>query len=245
MSAPTRADVRTAREEMRGVRETRQMPITGFEIREVPNGSGGTNVRFTGYASVTCSGKSDQSHTYEMADWIGDYQEGIVRGAFTKTLAGGADVAFLVNHGGVTMARTKAGTLTLSEDSTGLYSEATLNPTRTDVQILRAAIEDGALDEMSFAFRVVREDWSYFEDNGVVDRRWITEVNLDKGDVFPCNYGANEHTSGLLAIRNKVLGPAANHPEPRRRAPSLDTHTYVLPDYTSRAQLDLAAMRRT
>jgi hypothetical protein len=218
MTRNSRQDIRTAREEMRGIREHRQMPIGQFEIREVPNGAGGTNLRFEGYASVTCASEHDLAHTYDMADLIGDYTEGILRGAFSKTLRGGADVAFLVNHSGVSMARTKAGSLELSEDDTGLHTRALLNPERSDVQILRAAVEDGAIDEMSFAFRVMRQKWSYAEDNAAgIDRRWIQEVNLDKGDVCPCNYGANEHTSGLVSLRNRTLGVPNQTPGARGR----------------------------
>ena len=197
-------EIRALRDEMRGVREERRLTIGQFEIREVPNGTGGTNLKFEGYASVTCSSMDDLSHCYEMEDWLGPYQEGVVRGAFTKTLAENADVAFLANHGGMTMARTKPGTLQLFEDLVGLHVEATLNPTRSDVQILQAAVADGAVDEMSFAFRVVRQTWSWLEDNGEIDRRWLQEVNLDKGDVSPVNYGANPHTGGLVSMRSAV-----------------------------------------
>jgi len=193
------AETRAARDDMRGVRETRRVPVSDFEIREVPNGTGGTNLRFTGYASVTCADHDDLSHAYEMEDWVGPYNESIVRGAFVKTLKEGADVAFLVNHGGVAMARTKAGSLKLAEDLTGLNVDATLNPKRADVQILHAAVQDGALDEMSFGFRVTRQEW-----NGAYDQRWITEVNLDKGDVSPVNYGANPHTGGMVSMRSAV-----------------------------------------
>src|ERR1700689_3618312 len=171
-----------------GVRETRRAPFSGFEMREVPNGTGGTNLKFEGYASVTCADENDFSHAYDMEDYIGAYQESVLRGAFAKTLAEGADVAFLVNHGGgggVTMARTKPGTLQLLENHVGLHVAATLNPTRSDVQLLKAAVDDGAIDEMSFAFRVMRQKWSYKEDNGEIDRRFLQELNLDKGDVSP------------------------------------------------------------
>jgi uncharacterized protein len=195
---------RALREEMRGVREERRVAISQFELREVPNGAGGTSLKFEGYASVTCSAEDDFTHAYEMEDWIGPYTESVLRGAFNKTLTEGADVAFLVNHGGVTMARTKANTLRLFEDLVGLHVDATLNPTRSDVQILRAAVEDGAVDEMSFAFRVVRQKWSYMEDNGEIDRRFLQELNLDKGDVSPVNYGANPHTGGLVSMRSAM-----------------------------------------
>jgi uncharacterized protein len=195
---------RALRDEMRGVREERRVAISQFELREVPNGAGGTNLKFEGYASVTCSAEDDFTHAYEMEDWLGPYTESVLRGAFSTTLAAGADVAFLVNHGGVTMARTKANTLRLFEDLVGLNVDATLNPVRSDVQILRAAVEDQAVDEMSFAFRVVRQKWSYEEDNGVIDRRFLQELNLDKGDVSPVNYGANPHTGGLVSMRSAM-----------------------------------------
>jgi HK97 family phage prohead protease len=223
-----------AREDMRGVRETRAVPMAGFTLREAPNGTGGANLTFEGYASVTCSSIDDDSHSYEMQDLIGPYRESIIRGAFGKTLAEGADVAFLVNHEGVSMARTKPGTLQLSEDSTGLHVAASLNPSRPDVQILRAAIEDGALDEMSFAFRVVRQDWSYAEDNGVEDRRYIREVNLDKGDVSAVNYGASPHTGGLVDMRGRRT---ASSGRPARTAP------VIVPDYGPAARLALARAR--
>lgn len=193
---------RTAREEMRGVRETRQAPITEFEIREVPNGTGGTDLHFEGYASVTCSDYDDRSNSYEMEDYIGPWIESMVSGCFTRTIREGCDTCFVVNHTGVSMARTKPGSLKLAEDSTGLHVDARLNPVRSDVQILRAAVDDGAIDEMSFAFQVMRQRWSYLEENGDIDRRWIIEVSLNKGDVSPVNYGANPHTGGLVSMRS-------------------------------------------
>lgn len=203
-ASPARLETRALREEMRGVREERRVSIAQFEIREVPNGVGGTNLKFEGYASVTCADEGDTEHAYEMEDWVGPYQEGVIRGAFAKTLTEGCDTAFLVNHGGVTMARTKPGTLRLHEDLVGLHVDATLNPSRSDVQILKAAVADGAVDEMSFAFRVNRQKWSYMEENGVIDRRWLQELNLDKGDVSPVNYGANPHTGGLVSMRSAM-----------------------------------------
>ena len=132
-------------------------------------------VRFTGYASVV--GKP-----YEMQDMAGSYNETVDPKAFNRTLEHGADVSFLCNHGGVTMARTKAGTLKLSADATGLYTEATLNPSRGDVQIVRAAVADGDLDEMSMAIRVLGQDWDAEYEN-----RLITQCSLHKGDVSVVN----------------------------------------------------------
>jgi phage head maturation protease len=84
----------------------------------------------------------------------------------------------------------------LAEDSTGLHVEADLNPGQSAVRDLQIAMERGDVDEMSFGFRVVRQDWSpdYMS-------RSITEVNLNKGDVSVVNYGANPATGGLASLR--------------------------------------------
>lgn len=236
-------DRRAEREAMKGVRETRRMPMSiGFELREVPNGTGGTHLICEGYASVVCASESDFSHSYEMEDFIGPYTESVLRGAFAKTLSESADVAFLVNHGGVTLARTKPGTLQLAEDATGLHYEAKLNPARPDVQILRLAVEDGAIDESSFAFRVVRQKWSYAEDNGEIDRRFLQEIDLSKGDVSPVNFGASSHTADHpLAIRARLLDRNSGR---REGTESLSVALATLPNYSERARAQLAALRR-
>jgi hypothetical protein len=192
------------RGELRGVPESRVSTGPKFELREVPNGTGGTNLRFTGFASTTDT-------EYEMEDWLGPWVESVSSGAFGKTLSEGADVAFLLNHQGMTLARTKPGTLKLSEETdgtkspiygiTGLHSEALLDPTNMYVQAMRSAVDRGDLDEMSFAFRVMRQEW-----NDEYDRRWINEVSLDKGDVSLVNYGANPTTGGTVSMRQRVTG---------------------------------------
>jgi HK97 family phage prohead protease len=168
----------------KGTIEVRNRPFAGAEIREAPDGSGGKLLRFTGYASVT-------EAPYEMGDMLGDYTEVIRRGAFAKTLGEGADVPFKVNHAGLTLARTKSGTMRLSEDSTGLHVEADLDPRAPSVLDLQVAMERGDVDEMSFGFQVTRQEWS-----PDWTQRDITEVNLNKGDVSAVNYGANPATAG-------------------------------------------------
>ena len=188
----------------RAVRPTelqrRNRPFQGVELRSAPDGTGGESLTFTGYASVTEQG-------YEMEDWAGAYTEVVRAGAFTKTLAEGADVPFLVNHAGLTLARTKSGTLKLAEDSTGLHTEASLDPASPHVQALRSAMDRGDVDEMSFGFWVTRQQWS-----PDFDQRDILEVSLNKGDVSVVNFGANPNTAGAqlnardLAARVARLG---------------------------------------
>jgi len=193
------SNIRAAlQEQMRGLTETRCVrqqaeDVTPFEMREIPNGTGGTSLSFTGYASMVERG-------YEMwSPALGDYTEVIARDAFTKTLRETPDVSFKVNHDGLPMAKTSAGDLQLSSDSTGLYTEARVNPERADVLLMRQAIEAGHLNEMSFAFRVTRRDWT---DDGMTRR--IQEVNLNKGDVSVVEFGANPFTAGSLSLRNRL-----------------------------------------
>jgi HK97 family phage prohead protease len=151
-----------------------------FQVRSLA----GSQVELTGYASVYDS-------PYEMNDQFGSYMETARSGMCAKTLKEGADVAYLANHEGLTMARTGAGTLALREDSTGLHTTATVNTARSDVRDLVTAIEDGAVDQMSFAFRIMRQDWNKPE----YTERSLVEVNLDRGDVSTVNFGASPETS--------------------------------------------------
>jgi len=148
-----------------------------------------------GYASVT-------EQPYEMWDFLGSYTEIVRAGSFTKTLGENPQVQLLLNHRGLSMAYTKAGTLRLAEDSTGLAIEAQVNNRRSDVQDMLAAIEDGDVDEMSFKFRVPKGKSLWSPD---YTQRDITEVDIHRGDVSVVNFGANDGTAGTLAVRAQDL----------------------------------------
>lgn len=165
-----------------GVREVRRFSASGLEVRETTDGM----VRFSGYASVT-------ERDYE----VGNFTERIARGAFKRTLNEQPDVVLLVNHGdgagGLPLARTKSGTMTLAEDARGLRVDADLNPNDPDVRALLPKMERGDVDEMSFAFRVTDQEWS--EDRS---QRLIRSVALHKGDVSIVTYGANDASTGAI-----------------------------------------------
>lgn len=152
-----------------------------LEVRAKAGTSGVSTIE--GYASVT-------EAPFEMWDFLGPYSEVVRTGAFGKTLAENPQVQLLLNHGGLAMAYTKAGTLRLSEDSTGLHMSADVNAKRSDVGDMLAALDEGSVDEMSFAFRVTRQQWS-----PDYDQRDIIEVDLHRGDVSVVNFGANPATS--------------------------------------------------
>lgn len=191
MQTATLEQLAQVRSELKNVRESRRVTAADFEIREVPNGTGGTDALYTGYACVT-------GVDYRMEDWLGPWTERVAQGAFKRTLADNPDVNFLINHEGMALARTKSGTLQLAEDSHGLHVEARLDPINPSVLALRSAVERGDIDEMSFAFRVNSQTWDEtYED------RTINEVNLAHGDVSAVNYGANPHTAGSVSMRKR------------------------------------------
>jgi HK97 family phage prohead protease len=142
-------------------------------------------VHLAGYATVF-----GEMHKYEMWDYFGPYDEYVEVGAADVTLASSPDVAFLVNHLGVTMARTTNGTLELGADDHGMSDDAFVNAERGDVQILLSGVDDGLIDEQSFAFMIVEGGWS---DDFVTFR--ILEYDINRGDVSAVNYGANPYTS--------------------------------------------------
>jgi HK97 family phage prohead protease len=170
----------------KGAIERRTNRVPPLVMRAASDGA--PTLRFEGYASVT-----ERAYDVYGGPPFG-WSETIARGAFAKTLNENPDVVFLVNHDGLPMARTLSGTLELEEDKTGLRAVApALDPEDRDVQWIAPKMARGDLDEMSFAFRVSRQEWN--ED--YTDRR-ITEVNMSRGDVSIVRYGANPATSGTL-----------------------------------------------
>ncbi len=82
------------------------------------------------------------------------FREVISAGAFADSILRGDDVKFLLNHEGLPLARTKSGTLHLTEDERGLAFRAELDPTDPDAQRLLPKVKRGDLNEMSFAFGI-------------------------------------------------------------------------------------------
>lgn len=162
----------------------------GIEMRAKPNGTGGTAFRFEGYAATF-------SQPFQMWDmWGEEYQEEVEPGAFTRTLANKADVAFLIGHqdAGILMARTKSGTMTLSQDSRGLHTLVpAMDGTRADVLALASAVERGDMDEMSCAFVTRQQRW-----NDDYTHRSMLEMDLNRGDVSAVVFGANPSTAGSM-----------------------------------------------
>jgi HK97 family phage prohead protease len=173
--------------------EVRFHHVSNIELRSGNNGT----VDFTGYAT-----------SYEQPYEVGG---GAERGGWSETIAAGAgkatlnlnpDVRLLVNHDGLPLARTRSGTLQLFEDRNGLGVHApALDPANPLVQQVRSAMERGDVDEMSFAFRAIRQEW-----NDDYTERRITEFSLGiaGADVSIVTYPANPSTVAQLRSAAKI-----------------------------------------
>lgn len=108
------------------------------------------------------------------ADIGGMFREVIERGAF-KDAIGRDDVVFLINHDGLPLARTRSGTLTLSEDDRGLKISTVLDPEDPDVKSIAGKMKRGDLDKMSFSFRADVQEW---DESGETPLRTIKKASL-------------------------------------------------------------------
>lgn len=121
-------------------------------------------VKVSGYAAVF----------NQETDIGGYFREIILPGAFRKALAD-SDVTFLINHRDLPLARTRSGTLKLSEDNHGLKVESELDGSDPDVARIVPKMKRGDLDKMSFGFRAVKQRW---DDTQEPPLRTIEEAEL-------------------------------------------------------------------
>jgi HK97 family phage prohead protease len=149
-----------------------------YTVRNVEARSEDGEMRLSGYAAV-----------FNEPSLPLPFREYIAPGAFRKTLQETPDVRLLINHEGLPLARTKNGTMTLTEDEVGLRFDAVLADT-SESRDLYKLIDRGDVDQMSFAFRVIRQKW-----NGDRSERTLTEVSLADGDVSVVTYPAYPATS--------------------------------------------------
>lgn len=167
------------------------------------------------------------------------WKEVVRPGAFQRAIAAKQDVRSLFNHdANFVLGRSVAGTLALSEDKTGLYSETTPPDTQTIRDLVLAPIERGDVSGMSFAFKVFRGDGSRkVEEKGDVviittpgeritirrdGDREIEErelLDLDLYDVSPVTYPA--YTDTDVSLRCRIEAREAEIRD-TRRTPRLD-----------------------
>lgn len=137
----------------------------------------------------------------EEADIGGFFRERIEPGAFSEAI-GRDDVVFLINHEGLPLARTRSGTLTLSEDERGLKISTRLEESDPDVARIVGKMRRGDLDKMSFAFWPEIQEW---DDSGDIPLRTIKKASLHDVSVVttPAYDGTEIGLRSLEAMRKE------------------------------------------
>ncbi len=186
--------------------------IASLQDVEWRQAGGAHDYTFTGRAVVY------DSWSEEMWTPLGTFRERILAGAFTDVLARQPDVRLLFNHDDrYVLARTKAGTLELSEEENGLHVWARVAPT-SYAKDLRMVMARGDVDQMSFAFamdeeRGAEDRWYEDEDSGGILRD-VLKVS-DLYDVSPVTFPAYIDTSAAMrelrsaAEAGKIVLPVA------------------------------------
>jgi len=166
----------------------RRQVVRDLEIREQGDG-----MTLRGYAAVFNSPSQPLP-----------FIETIAPGAFKASLDSRNDVKLLWNHDtGTVLGSTRAGTMTMVEDSHGLLIEAKLPDTQAG-RDLATLIKRGDVNAFSFGFRVPAggDEWPS------ADQRILKRVNIFEASVvaFPA-YTATQGTASVRAmteLRNKI-----------------------------------------
>jgi HK97 family phage prohead protease len=163
--------------------ETRTTPIQ-FEVREDADG-----MTFEGYAAVFNSPSEPLP-----------FVERIAPGAFTRSLEARNDIKLLWNHDtGSVLGSTRAGTMKLYQDGTGLRVSARIANT-TAGRDAAELIRRGDVDSMSFGFSVPSggDEWS---SDG--SERTLKSVRLHEVSIVP--FPAYSATAGTTSVRGLEL----------------------------------------
>lgn len=183
--------------------ERRFVPAPDLRV-ETRDGDAGEQPHIVGYAAVFNSPSCD----------LGGFIERIAPGAFADSLANGDDVRALVDHDwGRIIGRRKAGTLTLEEDERGLLTD-TVPPDTSVGRDIVESIRRGDVDQMSFAFDTLEDDWSTAEDGQTI--RELRKVKL--WDISPVTFPAYDETSVSVSARSLFRAAGIDEPHLARIA---------------------------
>jgi HK97 family phage major capsid protein/HK97 family phage prohead protease len=143
-----------------------ELRVQNAELRSSDNGT------------LTVSGYVNK--TEQLSNVLGAskrFVEKIARGAFQRAIQNASrDIDFLAEHDSKKiLASTRNNSLTLTEDSQGLFMEAVIAPT-TYGKDMYTLIDSGIFKNMSFGFRSIRDSWKA-QASGIYERT-IHELEL-------------------------------------------------------------------
>jgi len=158
-------------------------------ITELRSVEGETPV-LEGYAAVFNS----------LSEELWGFREQIAEGTFAKTIKKD-DIRFLFNHNADhVLGRNKANTLSLNEDDRGLKFRCEL-PDTSFAKDLAESVRRGDIDQCSFGFYVITDEWTKKEDGSVI--RTLKEVDLF--DVSLVTYPAYQDTTASVRSSKEMF----------------------------------------
>lgn len=132
------------------------------------------------------------------SDDLGGWTEVLLPGCFDRAVSQGQDVRCLFNHDpNLILGRTKANTLSLNVDDSGLAYSVDL-PNTTAGRDVKESVSRGDIDGCSFAFQCLDDEW---KTEGGKMVRYVKA--LDLYDVSPVTFPAYPDTD--VAVRAAVL----------------------------------------
>jgi HK97 family phage prohead protease len=172
----------------KGAREERVVHVDDLEARA----EGDTGPTITGHPLVY--GKWSQD--------LGGFRERILPGAAAKTISE-SDIRALFNHDpNFVIGRTRAGTLELSDTPKGVAMSAS-PPATSWASDLLISMRRKDIDQMSFAFTAIRDEWREPKKDGELFERDIAELRMY--DVSVVTFPAYVQTDAQV---RSVLGGA-------------------------------------
>ena len=161
---------------LRGAREERVVHVEDLELRDDAAPDGGKVPTITGHPLLYGKWSED----------LGGFRERILPGAASKTIRE-ADIRVLFNHDpNYVLGRNRAGTAEFTDQVQGVFMRATPPPTTWATDLL-ISMKRGDINQMSFAFQAVRDDWREPRSEGDLAERDIAELRMFDASVvvFP------------------------------------------------------------
>ena len=136
---------------------------------------------------------------------LGGFRELIRPSAVDRALEDAADVRALIDHDpGRILGRTRAGTLTLRKDQTGLAVDIRPDPSISYAGDIVKAIDRGDVSGMSFSFVTLKDDWRREAGEAI---REVTDMQIREISIV--TFPAYPQTSVALRSLQVFLGQPA------------------------------------
>lgn len=194
------ADTQTTRrrkERRRAVplgRELRHFDLASLEVREASN----TNeLKITGQPIV-------YDAPYIVRDAFGEFEERMHPGCASDVLKRGVDCRLLLNHEGLAMARTTAGTLQLLDTPQALTFEATLDARQQLANDFAIAVERKDMTQMSVGMIVGRDKWGISDGLETRDVYGLDDLLDVSGVTYPCSPSTSLEIARRMALEMPV-----------------------------------------